>query len=196
MILPYLDEFNALYPNLELEFDFRYSIADYVEDDIDAGLRYGLGDWTDVSSRLMHFDLVSPVTSPALVREFDLPLSPQKIVELPLAAVEGQERYWSEWFAAAGVDVPQNLNLSRHQHRGLALDYAQAGNAIALADLPLVRNELETGSLVRLSPVLYQLDRGVHLSSLPGPFPDPRIVAFGDWLRGLVTPLLEDARNE
>ena len=79
MILPYLDQFRTLYPYLEVEFDYRYSFADFVEDDIDAGLRYGQGDWGDVHSRLIHYDLVSPVTSPALVRELELPLSPQKI---------------------------------------------------------------------------------------------------------------------
>ena len=124
MILPYLDEFRTLYPNLEVEFDYRYSFADFAADDIDGALRYGQGDWPEVESQLIHFDQVSPVTSPALVRELELPLSPQSIAQLPLAAVEGQGRYWDEWFAAAGLKKTGNLNISRHQHRGLALDYA------------------------------------------------------------------------
>jgi len=195
MILPFIDDFRQLYPNLEIEFDYRYSFADFASDDIDAALRYGQGDWADVDARLMHLDLVSPVTSPALVRKFKLPMTATDITKLPLAAVMGQERYWLEWFSAAGVEDLGTLNFSFHEHRGLALDFALAGNAVALADLPLIRNELETGSLVRLSGVLHRLDRGVHLATLSGPFPDPRVTVFADWLSGLVEPLIAVAQS-
>ena len=132
--------------------------------------------------RLIHRDRVAPVASPTLVRGVELPMLPEQIAELPLAAVGGQERYWSQWFEAAG-NVDQNkINWSTHQQRALALDYTLAGNAVALADTPLIRNELESGSLVCLSEVETTLDRGIHLAEPPGPFRDARISAFGDWL--------------
>ena len=132
--------------------------------------------------RIIHFDRVTPVASPLLVSQADLPLSPTQIAELPLSAVEGQERYWHQWFEAAGCTEERKLQFVRHEQRALALDFAVAGHAIALADVPLVQRELENGSLVRLSDIEVTLDRGIHLAEPHGPFGDARVAAFGDWL--------------
>ena len=72
----------------------------------------------------------------------------------------------------------------------LALDFALAGNAVVLADPPLIRTELANGSLVWLSETQITLDRGIHRSVPDGPFCDPRLTAFGDWLRGRVSGLI------
>jgi LysR family glycine cleavage system transcriptional activator len=159
MILPYLDEFLNEHPDLQVEFDMQ----------------------------LIHLDRVAPVTSPALVQGSPLPMTPAQIAKLPLAAVSGQERYWHQWFDAAGMATPGDCNWSKHEQRALALDYALAGNAVALADLPLIRNELETGSLVCLSDTQITLDRGIHLAMPSGPFRDARLAAFGNWLRECVS---------
>ena len=182
MVLPYLDGFLAQFPDLRVEFDFSYRIIDFAEADIDAALRYGLSDRPGAQMQPIHLDKVVPVASPALVRDFELPMPPEQIARLPLSAVAGQERYWSQWFSTAGYVMPGDCELSRHEQRALALDFALAGNAVALADLPLIRNELATGALVCLSETSVTLDRGIHLAMPSGPFCDPRLAAFGDWL--------------
>jgi LysR family glycine cleavage system transcriptional activator len=143
--------------------------------------------------RLIHFDRVVPVAAPSLVVDLDLPMSPDQIAKLPLAAVEGQRRYWSQWFGASGAPEMTEARWSMHDQRALALDYSLAGNAVALADIPLIRNELQNGSLVRLSDVEVTLDRGIHLAEPPGPFNDARLTAFGDWLIDQVSIMAERA---
>ncbi len=182
MILPNLDDFLKDYPGLQIEFDYSYQIADFLTSKFEGALRYCLSDRPGPQMRLIHRDCVAPVASPTLVRGVELPMLPEQIAELPLAAVGGQERYWSQWFEAAGNVDQSKIKWSTHQQRALALDYALAGNAVALADTPLIRNELESGSLVCLSEVETTLDRGIHLAEPPGPFRDARISAFGDWL--------------
>lgn len=182
MILPYLDEFLNKYPELQIEFDYSYQVADFAAAKLDAALRYGLSDSPSAQMRLIHLDRVVPVTSPLLIRGVDLPMRPEQIAMLPLAAVGGQERYWGQWFDAAGNVDQSKVKWSTHQQRALALDFALAGNAVALADLPLIRNELENGSLIRLSKTEITLDRGIHLAEPLGPFRDARLAAFGDWL--------------
>lgn len=117
-------------------------------------------------------------------------MTPAQIAKLPLAAVTGQERYWRQWFEEAGQALPADSDMSRHDQRALALDFALAGNAVALADMSLIRNELANGSLVSLSETQITLDRGIHLAVPEGPFRDPRLTAFGDWLRSHVSGLL------
>jgi LysR family glycine cleavage system transcriptional activator len=190
MILPYVDEFYATCPGLKVELDLSYDIADFAARDLDGALRYGLGDRPGAHMQLLHLDRVAPVASPAMVRDLDIPMTPAQIARLPLAAVAGQERYWSQWFKAAGQALPDDCSMSRHDQRALALDFALAGNAVALADLPLIRNELANGSLVCLSETQITLDRGIHLAVPEGPFRDPRLTAFGDWLRGRVLGLI------
>ena len=189
MILPYLDEFLNEYPDLIFEFDYSYQVADFAEANIDGALRYGLSDNPSAQMRLIHLDRVVPVTSPSLIRGVDLPMRPEQIAMLPLAAVGGQERYWDQWFDAAGNTDKSRVKWSIHQQRALALDFALAGNAVALADLPLIRNELENGSLIRLSNTEITLDRGIHLAEPLGPFRDARLAAFGDWLAEHVSNL-------
>ena len=182
MILPYLDDFLGQYPELQIEFDYSYRISDFAESNNDGALRYGLTDRPDTRMRLIHYDRVVPVASPALIKGTDLPLSPELIANLPLAAVSGQERYRHQWFETAGLSDHRKINWSKHEQRALALDFALAGNAVALADLPLVRNELANGALVRLSDIEITLDRGIHLAEPLGPFSDALLTAFGDWL--------------
>ncbi len=185
MIIPYLDDFLDKYPDLQIEFDFSYKIVDFLEDRIDGALRYGP---SGEEMRLIHLDRVSPVASPSLVKDFKLPMSPDQIAGCPLAAVEGQERYWTEWFEEAGFEGAVHIS-SRHEQRALAFDFALAGNAVVLADIPLVRNELGNGSIVRLSDTEIVLDRGIHLAEPNSAYKDARLAAFGDWLSGQVRDL-------
>ena len=190
MVLPYLDEFYTAFPDLKVELDLSYDIADFASRDLDGALRYGLSDRPGAHMQLVHLDRVAPVASPAMVHRAEQPMTPWKIANLPLAAVAGQDHYWSQWFKAAGQDFPSGCNMSFHEQRALALDFALAGNAVALADLPLIRNELANGSLVCLSETQITLDRGIHLAVPEGPFRDPRLTAFGDWLRDRVSGLV------
>lgn len=193
MILPYLEEFLETRPGLKIEFDYSYNIADFSTSQVNGALRYGLSDRSDAQMRLIHLDRVVPVAAPSLVGRLDLPMSPSRIAKLPLAAVAGQQRYWSQWFDAGGAPDLTGAQWSMHDQRALALDYALAGNAVALADIPLIRNELQNGSLIRLSDVEVTLDRGIHLAEPPGPFNDARLTAFGDWLIEQVNRMVKRA---
>ncbi|MDU8927415.1 LysR family transcriptional regulator [Alisedimentitalea sp. MJ-SS2] len=195
MILPFLDEFRDRYPGLEVEFDYSYKIADFEAAGLDGAVRYGLHDPANPCMRLIHLDRVAPVASPTLVQDDWLPVHPETIARMPLAAVNDQERYWHQWFKAAGVAEQDDRDWSRHKQRALALDYALAGNAVVLADMPLIRRELEAGSLVCLSGVQITLDRGIHLAVTTASFTDARLVAFGDWL-GAQVARFSDADQE
>ena len=104
------------------------------------------------------------------------------IATLPLAAVKGQIYHWKGWFEAAGLKDMPYVDFSEFQHRGHAIDFALAGNGVALADVPLIQHELESGSLVCLSRTQITLDRGIHLVQPKSQFMDRRVSAFGDWL--------------
>jgi len=182
LLVPYFAEFKALYPKLTVELDYSYELADFSQDNVDAALRHGPGGWSGLDNRLIHYDRVAPVASPLLLGDRAARMTASEVAGFPLAAVKEQIYHWKEWFEAAGLTVMPDLDCSEFQHRGHAIDFALAGNGVALADVPLIQHELESGSLVLLSRTKITLDRGIHLVQPKSQFMDRRISVFGDWL--------------
>jgi len=182
LLVPYLQEFKALFPKLTVELDYSYELADFSHDNVDAALRHGPGGWSGLDIRLIHYDRVAPVASPLLLCEREVPITATDVAGFPLAAVKGQIYHWKEWFEAAGLKDMPDVDSSEFQHRGHAIDFALAGNGVALADVPLIHHELESGSLVLLSRTEITLDRGIHLVQPKSQFMDRRISVFGEWL--------------
>jgi len=184
-IRPHLGEFKTLYPELQLDFGYSKDIIDFSTAGIHAALRSGQGSWKGLASILIYNKSV-PVCSPGLVEGLELPLSAEKIARLPLATTKGHSTGWLDWFAAAEFDDTSSLDFIEFDDGGLAYDYATAGRGVALFfDLPLIRHELSTGSLVVINPLATK-KRGIYLVYPETQYPDARILAFADWLKSVV----------
>ncbi len=184
-IRPYLAEFKALYPELRLEFSYTKDVVDFSTADIDAALRSGRGSWKGLASILIYNNTV-PVCSPSLVEGMELPLSAEQVARLPLATTKGHSMGWPEWFAAAGIDDHANLDFTEFEDGGPAYDFATSGRAVTLIyKLPLIQHELATGSLIIVNPLVLK-KRGLYIVYPEAREPDPRILAFTDWLKSVV----------
>jgi LysR family glycine cleavage system transcriptional activator len=185
ILLPYLAEFEALYPELQLDIINSRDIDDFSTADIDAALRWGEGPWKGLASILI-YDKIVPVSSPSLVEGLDLPISAEKIARLPLATTKDHSSGWLDWFAAAGIDDTSGVEFIEFDDAGLAHDYATSGRGVALAtDLPLIEHELSTGSQVIINPLVIK-KRPISLVYPETPQSDVRIIAFADWLKSVV----------
>jgi LysR family glycine cleavage system transcriptional activator len=185
VIRPHLAEFKALYPELQLEMDYTKDLLDFSTADIDAAIRWGEGPWEGLSS-IMIYDKTVAVCSPSLVDGLDLPVSAEQIARLPLATTKNHSSGWLDWFAAAGIDDTSGVDFIEFDDGGLAYDYATSGSAVALFfDLPLLRHELLTGSLITISPLEIN-KRGIYLIFPETEYPDAKILAFADWLKSVV----------
>jgi LysR family glycine cleavage system transcriptional activator len=185
ILLPYLDEFKALYPDLQLELSYTKDLVDFSMAEIDAALRGGVGPWKGLASILIS-DKTVPVCSPSLVAGLERPLSAEQVARLPLATTKGHSSGWLDWFAAAGIDDTSNVDFIEFDDAGLAFDYATSGQGVALFNvIPLIRHELSTGSLVIVNPLATN-KRAHNLVYPETPHPDARILAFADWLKSVV----------
>jgi len=185
IIRPYLAEFNALYPELQLEFSYTKELVDFSTSDTDAALRGGVGPWKGLSSILL-CDKTVPVCSPSLVEGLELPLSAKQVAQLPLATTKGHTSGWLDWFVAAGIDDTSNFDFIEFDDAGLAFDCATSGRGVALFNvIPLIQHELATGSLVIISPLATN-NRAHNLVYLETDHPDSNILAFADWLKSIV----------
>jgi LysR family transcriptional regulator, glycine cleavage system transcriptional activator len=59
--------FNTLHPDIELSIDPTSQLVDFYADEVDLGIRYGLGGWEDVEAVKLSDVVIFPVCAPTLI---------------------------------------------------------------------------------------------------------------------------------
>ena len=186
IVRPRLAEFKALYPELQLDFSYSTEIVDFNMAEIDAAVIFTDKTWKGLESILICNER-APICSPSLVEGLELPVSAEQMARLPLATTKGHSTGWLNWFAAAKFDDTSNLDFIEFDTGGLALDFATTGDGVALVtEAMLIQHELSTGALVIISPLRITSKFGLHLFYPETQDPDPKILAFADWLKSVV----------
>ena len=183
IVLPRLSKFHSLYPDIRVEPDMSSTVLDFRKTSIDAGLRYGKGLWNGLTVSKVHADALVPVAAPSLVQGRTLPLAPEEIAGMTLGYIEGDEEDWSAWFAQAGHALPETPRMISYGNRARVIDLAFSGHGIALADTKLTAADVAAGHLVRLNETPLYGSRAMYLVYPETDYPDPRVLAFGEWFR-------------
>jgi LysR family glycine cleavage system transcriptional activator len=181
VLLPRLAKLRASHPDIDLEVSLELGLTDFHS--VSAAVRYGKGNWPGVDSELMHRDVLCPVCAPVLVAGRKLPLAVRDIVDLPVALSPGAEQDWKTWLRKAGHRGAGPAERQLMENRAVVLDFVLTGTGMALADLRFAAKELVSGQLIRLHRQTVEGVNGIYLVYPQTNFPDPRLVAFGSWLR-------------
>jgi len=187
-LLPRLNRFQEVCPDTDVRLDTSLKPVDFAVQRVDVGVRYGLGDWPNLTAKKLMEEEVYPVCSPALLqarRLFDHPnelLRETLIHDLSLDAYTGFPT-WSEWLHKAGADEKIATHNIQINNSAAVLQSAIDGSGIALARSVMVRDDLAAGRLIRLfpemqfdSPLAYYVVYRPELEELA------RMKAFKDWL--------------
>ncbi|MGK3129987.1 LysR substrate-binding domain-containing protein [Pantoea sp. C8B4] len=152
--------------------------------DFDCAIRFGSqqdaqeagaeGEW------LCHETLVL-VGSPLLMLDGiwpDISLMPQ------LHVLNGDSRLdnWSRWYQACGETAPLEDNGLAFSTQDQVINACVTGAGFAVLDRAMVRNELNSGVLVQISPQLLSSANGYWLEVPFGKQMLPRVAVFRDWL--------------
>jgi LysR family transcriptional regulator, glycine cleavage system transcriptional activator len=186
-LMPRLERFRARHPDIDVRLDADNRVVDLVHDDVDVGLRYGLGDYPGMRVDCLLSEEVFPVCSPRLL-EGEHPL--RELEDLrwhTLLHVDGyvQDGYWPDWnmwLQSAGMGDMVLRRTLRFSHTVLALQAAASGHGVALGSRVLAGNDLKERRLVR------PFTHGSHMSFAyymvcPDALADePRIAAFREWI--------------
>jgi LysR family glycine cleavage system transcriptional activator len=183
IVLPRLSRFHALYPEIRVEPEMSETRINFAKTDLDGALRYGTGNWPGLTAIAMHEDQLLPVAAPTVVSRRDLPLSAAEIAQLTLGYIDGQEDDWSAWFEMMGYEGVAPTQMIGYGSRARVVDLAFSGHGVALADRRLTAADVTAGHLVRLNDTPVSTGRGIWLVYPDTEFPDPRLMAFGDWFR-------------
>jgi len=181
ILIPRLRQFTEAYPEIDVTLQVSIPLLDVVAEDADLMVRFGTGRYADVEHLCLLRDDVTPLASPAFVREhgpFDTAqdLEGEALLRSPLEP-------WRTWFAAHGLDWPEPAEGSQFNDIGLMCDAAAAGMGIGLIRLKLGAPWLEDGALVRLYARDVPSPHAHYLCWRTGTMDRWECAAFADWLR-------------
>ena len=181
ILMPRLRAFIEAYPEIDLTLQVSIPLLDVVAEDADLLIRFGTGRYADVEHLCLMTDEVTPLASPAYIREngpFDSieELRDAKLIKSPLEP-------WRTWFLAHGLDVVEPADGSSFNDIGLMCDAAAQGLGIALVRLKLGQPWLDNGSLARISSRNVPSPHAHYLCWRTGAMDRWEVAAFAEWLK-------------
>lgn len=182
-LMPRLDDFRRQHPRIELNLLASIPSEDLQREGIDIAIRLGKGPWPTLEHELLMPEWYLAVATPALLR--NLPL--QQPADWPLLLDRFEPRLaeqldWPRWFALQQLPEGRRHG-STFSHTYLTLEAARHGQGIAIAPLPHLLDDLQSG---RLKALPYPALRGpyaYHLLKRKDVAHRPAVQAVCDWLR-------------
>ncbi|MEY5028203.1 MAG: Glycine cleavage system transcriptional activator [Pseudomonadota bacterium] len=181
ILMPRLRHFHEAYPEIDITLQVSIPLLDVVAEDADLTIRFGTGRYADVEHVCLIKDEVTPLASPAWVREngpFD---SPQDLEGLAL--LRSPLEPWRTWFAAHDLDWPEPTDGSSFNDIGLMCDAAAQGLGVGLVRLKLATPWLESGQLVRLYERNVPSPHAHYLCWRTGTMERWECATFAEWLK-------------
>lgn len=185
-LAPRLGTFQMGQPDLAVSLDVDNRVIDFARDDFDCAIRTGDGGWPGLVHHFLFRLHFAPLCSPALLPADGSRLQPADLLDLPRLSAE--DVWWTDWFAAKGVnlaDAPRrpSIRLDSQAIEGAA---AMAGQGFAVLAPALWQAEIAAGRLVQpFDDIVF--GRG----SIWLVYPEykrnaPKIRAFREWLLAAV----------
>ena len=178
-LVPRLPRFLALHPQIEINLQSNTAVVDFERDGtLDAGLRYGRGQWPGVEAVHLFDDWIVPTASPSLIARLGMPTL-ETLGDFPLLGAPGGR--WSDWFTAFGGTLPTrfvaHFDDTEALHRA-----AVEGLGIALGRLTMARPLLEADLLQVLFAQRLKSDYAHYLVFPERARQHAGLHAFRDWL--------------
>jgi DNA-binding transcriptional LysR family regulator len=181
VLMPRLKHFLDAYPEIDITLQVSIPLLDVVAEDADLTVRFGTGRYSDVEHVCLAKDEVTPLASPAWLRENGPFTSVEDLQNQPL--LRSPLEPWRTWFAAHDLDWPEPTEGSSFNDIGLMCDAAAQGLGIGLIRTKLGAPWLESGQLVRLFERSVPSPHAHYLCWRTGTMERWECATFADWLK-------------
>jgi len=178
-LLPRLGRFIAAHPDIDLDVSATINLVDFERDELDFGIRNGVGNWPGLVAEPLFDETYFPVCSPRM-NGGKLPRQPADLARCVL--LRGESEPWQPWFRAAGLDWPEPTRGATFNDSSHTVQAAVEGQGVALARESLLGNDLVNGLLVRLFDISIPAPRRFYLVYPPRMASSPKHALFRDWL--------------
>lgn len=184
ILMPRLRQFAEAYPEIDITLQVSIPLLDVVAEDADLTIRFGTGRYADVEHVCLMKDDVTPMASPAYIREHGPFENPEDLHDATL--LRSPLEPWRTWFAAHDQDWPEPMDGSSFNDIGLMCDASAQGLGVGLVRLKLGAPWLDNGTLVRLFSRQVPSPHGHYLCWRTGAMDRWECAAFADWLQKAV----------
>lgn len=199
IVLPSLPDYQEANPDTELKIEASTSLVNFAEDDMDAAIRFGLGDWAGLVATPLCRCKVILVAAPHILSKkpvYDL----NDLKAHSLISMRGAETAWEN--LATKLSLPF-LN----QCRSLEVDSylasmvaAQQGLGVAIGVKPLINPWLADGRLTQVMELEIDIPQAYYFVRRIQDRDDIKLQQLYIWLKGLFSareekpaPILEQA---
>jgi len=179
-LMPRLIRFMDANPAIEVNVNTSTALANFVEDEIDIAIRFGIGPWPPHVCEMFLEDEYFPVASPKF-NKGKLPKKPEDL--LGMRMIREDRDLWVQWFKAAGVSVDGPIAGPNFNDSTFALQAAARGEGISLTRRSIIGEDLERGTLKKLfdiplpSPTTYWFVSPKETASTE------KVKKFREWVR-------------
>lgn len=182
-----LDRFRAANPDIDILLDASARLSTFERDGVDIAIRYGLGRYEGVYSRLLLCEEVTPVCSPSLCcgeRPLREPADLRHHTLLHEDIPSSDELYpdWRMWLQAAGVGDLYTGRGPRFSSAELVLQAAIDSHGVALGRSVMTESDLAAGRLVQPFAFSAPVDFAYYMVAPFGWTEQPKVAAFAYWL--------------
>ncbi|HEX8741017.1 MAG TPA: transcriptional regulator GcvA [Casimicrobiaceae bacterium] len=177
-LLPRIGRFVAANHDIDLDVRATPSLVDFRRDDVDAGIRYGGGNYPGLIAEHLMDDAFFVACSPRI--DGGVPARPSDLARYTLLRCE--DEFWEPWFRAAGLDWSEPARGPRYEDASHLMQAAADRQGIALARTSLIGNDLANGVLVRTFAITVPSPHRYFLVYPPRLSGSPKLERFREWL--------------
>lgn len=180
-LAPRMYQFALAHPDIELRFSASLKIVDLNHTEVDAAIRFGLGNDKDVYARPLAAEWLTPMMTPDMFDRIGTDLSGITLIHDDSISFLPHPMDWGAWsrLTNADLDFSHGPRFSNADH---ALDAAIAGAGVALARASLSGGALDSGQLVAPFDIGILVDARYRFICPKGAETRPQIQAFEEWL--------------
>jgi LysR family glycine cleavage system transcriptional activator len=183
-LLPRLSAFQEAHPGIDVRITTSTNFVDFQRDNVDAGIRYGRGQWPGVRAQWLMADEMFPVCSPALSNSNRPLRCPKDLSDhVLLHTSNAYSDDWRLWLTAAGL--PTDISKLPGITFDLIFVTVQAaidGIGVAMGRTSYVQDDIAKGRLVVPFKITLPTDAGFYLVSPEAQADSPKLSAFRQWL--------------
>jgi len=199
-LIPRLPIFKSIHPEISVHVSTAYRLVDFLHEDIDAGVRYGSGDWPGLKSWYLFGEEVVPVCSRRLWDKMGRITTPSGLDRITLVHSANTTEYWRLWLTAVGADGVESSGGITYDNCLLALEAARAGLGMAMVNRTYLADEIDRGDMIAPFEVTLPRGLGCYFVCAEQRAEAPGITAFRNWLIATCaadgSPLNEAARRQ
>jgi len=180
--IPRLARFQQLQPEINVRISTSVELVNFEREDIDCAIRFGAGQWPNLTAIRLFTEKLAPVCSPTLAIAERPLASPADLAGQTLLHARLRPDDWRIWLSSVGLADLRPAYEQTYETRNFAIQAAVDGLGVAIIDPSLAAGDIRAGRLVQPFAQTLTGENAYYLVYPERLAGDARIAALEAWL--------------